>query len=65
MRWYEDFNGWRKSLIELPPVYTKLLMRKYDQFPFLEPYVNFVNTFILERPTHEFRRDYMGYFIHV
>lgn len=64
-QWYENFNCWKKSIIDSPPKYTKPPWAKYDEYPFLEPYVDFVSTFILERPTNDFLRDYMGYFIHV
>jgi len=50
-QWYEDFTGWKKSVIDSPPKYTKPPWAKYDKYPFLEPYVDFTSTFILERPT--------------
>ena len=59
--WYENFNGWRKSVIEAPPTYTKPAWAKHDKYPFLEPHVNFVSTFILERPTNDFLRELRGY----
>jgi len=60
-QWYENFDGWRKSVINSPRKYTKPPWGKYDQYPFLEPYVDFVSTFILERPTDDFLRDWRGY----
>jgi hypothetical protein len=59
-QWYENFDGWRKSVIDSPPKYTRPAWAKYDEYPFLEPYVDFVSTFILERPEN-FLRDYNGY----
>jgi len=56
-QWYEDFNGWRKSVIESPPKYTKPSWAKYDKYPFLEPNVDFVSTFLLELPDNDFLRD--------
>lgn len=63
--WYENFNGWKKSIVDSPPRYTEPSWAKDGEYPFLEAYVDFVSAFILERPTNDFLRDYMGYFIHV
>jgi hypothetical protein len=62
-QWYANFSGWRKSIIESTPKYTKPPWAKYDQYPFLKPYKDFVGAFILERPTHNLLRDYMTYVI--
>lgn len=59
--WYETFDDWQKSVIEKPPQYTKPSWAGYEEYPFLEPYVDFVSSFILERPTDEFLRDSRGY----
>lgn len=60
-QWYEDFDGWRKSILDSPPQYTKPPWAKYDKYPFLEPYLDFVSTFVLEKPTNDWLRDYNGY----
>ncbi len=59
--WYDNFDDWRKSVIEVPPQYTKPSWTKYNKYPFLEPFVHFVSSFILERPNDEFWRDARGY----
>jgi len=59
--WYETFDDWRKSVIQMPPQYTKPGWAKYDRYPFLEPGVDFVSSFLLERPSDEFFRDSRGY----
>jgi hypothetical protein len=59
--WYENFDDWRRSVIEAPPRYTRPSWAKYDKYPFFEPYVDFVSSFLLERPTDEFLRDARGY----
>lgn len=59
--WYETFDDWRKSVIEAPPQYTRPRWAKYDKYPFLEPYIDFVCSFILERPNDDFLRDSRGY----
>ncbi|MEM3697315.1 MAG: hypothetical protein QXQ94_07425 [Candidatus Bathyarchaeia archaeon] len=48
--WYENYEGWRKSIIESPPDYTPLPGAKYNKYPFLKPGVDFVSAFILEQP---------------
>ena len=55
-QWYENFNGWKKSVIESPPKYTKPSWAKYDKYPFLEPSVDFVSTFLLEEPDIDFMK---------
>ena len=59
--WYETFDDWRQSVIEASPQYTKPSWAKYDKYPFLNPFVDFVCSFILERPNDEFLRDARGY----
>jgi hypothetical protein len=54
---YEDFNGWKKSIIDKPPKYTKPRWAKYDKYPFLEPYVDFTSTFIAERPDIDYLKE--------
>ena len=59
--WYENYNAWHKSVIESPPQYTMPPWANYKKYPFFAPYVDFVSTFILERPTDDFKRDWRGY----
>ena len=59
--WYDNFDDWRKSVIEAPPKYTKPSWARYDRYPFLEPSVDFVCSFLLERPADEFLKDFRGY----
>ena len=59
--WYENFRGWKKSVINSPPKYTKPPWAKYDKYPFLEPYVDFVSTFLMERPEHDYLREAAPY----
>jgi hypothetical protein len=59
--WYENHSAWRKAVIESPPNYTRPEWARYDQYPFLEPDVDFISTFLLERPECNFLRDYRGY----
>jgi len=59
--WYEDFNGWKQSVIDAPPKYTKPAWAKYDKYPFLEPYVDFASTFLMERPDHDYLKEASPY----
>lgn len=59
--WYETFDDWHESIITSPPKYAKPSWATYDKYPFFEPYVDFVSSFILERPNDEFLRDSRGY----
>ena len=59
--WYEDFNAWKASVIDSPPKYTKPAWAKYDNYPFLEPYVDFASTFLMERPDHDYLREASPY----
>ncbi len=56
-QWYEDFDGWRKSVIDAPIKYTAPPWAKLQEPPFMEPGVDVVNTFIGETPDLDFRRD--------
>ena len=59
--WYESFADWRKAVIASPPAYTAPSWATRNQYPFVEPYIDFVSSFILERPNDEFWRDSRGY----
>lgn len=59
--WYENFADWRSSVLEIPPAYTAPEWASHPGFPFLKPDVDFVSTFLLERPTDEFLRDARSY----
>jgi hypothetical protein len=59
--WYEHHDAWRKAIIGSPPKYTKPHWATYDKYPFLRPEIDFVSTFLLERPECDFLRDYRGY----
>ena len=61
--WYDDEDSWRRSVIENPPAYTPPPWAKHKSYPFLEPWVDFISMFILERPTNDFKRDYSGYIV--
>ena len=62
--WYPSFSAWRRAVIEEPPEYTApewatddFFKDGYATYPFFKPGVDFVSTFLLERPADEFLRD--------
>lgn len=59
--WYETFDDWRESIINSPPQYSRPSWATREQYPFVEPFKDFVSSFILERPNDEFWRDSRGY----
>ena len=59
--WYETFEDWHTSVVLSPPAYRKPSWATRDSYPFVEPFVDFVSSFILERPNDEFWRDSRGY----
>ena len=58
--WFETFDDWREwvsfASSQLEPTW-----RTTDRYPFVEPFVDFVSTFVLERPNDDFLRDSRGY----
>jgi hypothetical protein len=54
--WYENFDGWRQSILEKPPSYTAPSWAVHKRYPFLTPWVDFVSQFLLEAPTDDFKR---------
>ncbi len=59
--WYENADAWRKAIIDAPPTYTAPPWAKRKTYPFLEPWVDFVSTFLLEAPTNDFLRALTPY----
>jgi hypothetical protein len=49
--WYEDFEAWRKAVIESPPRYTAPPWRKE------EPFVDMVSNFVGYKPSYDFLKD--------
>lgn len=59
--WYDNFDDWKNSVIDNPPVYTKPSWATNGEYPFVELGKDFASTFLLERPNDEFWRDARGY----
>jgi hypothetical protein len=61
--WYEKGSDWTKTVIESKLNYTKPSWSRWDKYPYLQPDVDFVSTFLLERPECDFLRDYRVYLV--
>jgi len=61
--WYENADAWRKAVIETPPAYSAPPWATRKAYPFLEPWVDFVSTFLLEAPTNDFKRALTPYIV--
>jgi hypothetical protein len=59
--WYETFDDWRESVTAATAACSKPGWRTQDKYPFVEPFTDFVSTFILERPNDDFLRDLRAY----
>jgi hypothetical protein len=62
-QWYEDGNGWARSVLESPPAYTAPPWANFGSYPFLEPGVDFISTFILERPSDDWLRQVTPFYL--
>jgi hypothetical protein len=59
--WFASFDDWRSWLNAAAAKLTKPDWATAAMFPFVRPGVEFVSSFLLERPTDEFLRDARGY----
>ena len=59
--WYDSFDDWRRAVLDAPPRYTPPAWATQASYPFVVPGIDFVSSFLLERPADEFWRDARGY----
>ena len=64
--WFESFAAWRTAVLgeagrARPGAFAAPHWATATTFPFVQPYVDFAATFVLERPTDEFLRDVRAY----
>lgn len=52
--WYETINDWETSVIQSPPNYTRPTWATHNAYPFFEPQIDLVSSFLLERPADKF-----------
>ena len=51
--WYETFEDWKRSMIDDPPACTIPEWAERSTYPFVTPDMNFISTFLLERPAYD------------
>ncbi len=59
--WFQDFVEWRAWMRDVVPGLTPPPWGRGGGFPYVRLGTEFVNSFLLERPTDEFARDSRGY----
>lgn len=62
-QWYENSDGWARSVLRTPPQYTAPPWATHDRCPFPEPGIDFISTFILERPTDDWLRQVFPFYV--
>lgn len=59
--WFDDSEGWHKTMVEKAHEYSKPSWATYDKFPFFEPFKDMVGCFILDRPDSDHLQQWRGY----
>lgn len=59
--WFDNSKAWHKAIVENKDRFVKPSWATYDQFPYLEPYDDFVGIFLLDRPESDHLTQYRGY----
>ncbi|QCX34419.1 acetyl-CoA hydrolase [Caloramator sp. E03] len=59
--WFDDSKAWHRAIVENKHKFTKPGWAQYGQFPFMEPYKDFVGIFLLDRPESDHLQQFRGY----
>ncbi|WP_052364904.1 hypothetical protein [Halotalea alkalilenta] len=59
--WFSDSKQWEQAMAELGGRVAKPAWAKWDKFPYMEPYKDFVGEFLLDRPESDHLQQYKGY----
>ncbi|HHD7473843.1 TPA: hypothetical protein ACOVJJ_004393 [Klebsiella oxytoca] len=59
--WFDNSKQWEKAMAEIQGKVQKPSWAKYDKFPYMEPYRDFVGEFLLDRPESDHLTQYRGY----
>ncbi|XKM14046.1 hypothetical protein RCS94_02470 [Orbaceae bacterium ac157xtp] len=59
--WFDNSKQWEQAMAKISNNVTKPDWAKYDQFPYMEPYKDFVGLFLLDRPESDHLTQYRGY----
>ncbi|MCE0493873.1 hypothetical protein [Vibrio salinus] len=59
--WFDNSKKWEKAISEVKGKINKPSWAEYGQFPYMEPYKDFVGEFLLDRPESDHLTQYRGY----
>jgi len=59
--WFENSREWECAMAEVADKVKAPHWATYDQFPYFEPYKDFVGVFLLDRPETDHLQQYRGY----
>lgn len=59
--WFDNSKQWEKAMAELKGKVAKPSWATYGTFPYIEPYKDFVGTFLLDSPETDHLRERRGY----
>lgn len=59
--WFDNSRQWEKAMAEVAAKVEKPAWAKWDQFPFIEPYKDFVGIFLLDTPESNHLEQFRGY----
>jgi hypothetical protein len=59
--WFEGCNDWHDAIVKNAPAFAKPAWAKYQQFPYLAPFEDFIGIFLLDRPNMDLLKQYRGY----
>ncbi|MBZ0129142.1 MAG: hypothetical protein K8F59_08500 [Rhodobacteraceae bacterium] len=59
--WFENSREWEAAIATVRNTVRKPDWATYDEFPFFEPYKDFVGVFLLDRPESDHLQQFRGY----
>ncbi len=59
--WFDNSKAWHKAIAENSGKFARPSWTRYGQFPYLEPYADFVGVFLLDRPESDHLQQFRGY----
>jgi hypothetical protein len=59
--WFDSSKQWEMAMSKVKNKVKKPTWAEYDQFPYIEPYKDFVGEFLLDRPESDHLTQYRGY----
>lgn len=59
--WFNDSHGWEAAMDAAKTKVAKPSWAKWGQFPYMEPYKDFVGEFLLDKPESDHLQQYRGY----